>query len=64
MQLKKYREQAGMTQAELGDKICVTQQTIANYENGHRTPSVRVCMDIIKALKKSGVDITIEGLFR
>ncbi len=63
MQLKKYREQAGLTQAELAASIGVTQQAIANYENQHRAPSVRMCMAIIKALKKSGVDVTIEDLF-
>ena len=63
MQLKKYREQAGMTQAELAASIGVTQQAIANYESQSRAPSVRKCLVIIKALKKRGVDVTIEDLF-
>lgn len=63
MQLKKYRELAGLTQAALAASIGVTQQAIANYENLHRAPSVRMCMIIIKALKKRGVDVTIEDLF-
>ena len=64
MQLKKYREQAGMTQAELAASIGVTQQAIANYENQHRAPSVRMGLGIIRALKKRGVDVTIEELFK
>jgi len=38
--IKKLREKAGITQAELAQKIGVSQQQIAFYEKGHDLPNV------------------------
>ena len=35
----KYREDAGLTRNELAEKMCVTSQTIWNYEKGHKKPT-------------------------
>lgn len=43
----------GMTQAELGKKIGLMDNTIARYENGTRVPSLEVWEDIASALHVS-----------
>ena len=45
-QLKYYRKLSGMTQRQIAENLCITQQAYANYEQGTREPS----MDIIKKL--------------
>ena len=40
--LRQLREANGMTQAGLGSKVNMTQQTINNYEKGHREPSQEI----------------------
>ena len=37
--LKELRLQHGLTQAQLGEKVGVKQNTFTNWENGKRTPS-------------------------
>ena len=53
-----YREQLGLSQTELGDRIDVTRQTIAAWEKEEREPSVAQLMRIAKALN-IGVDLLI-----
>lgn len=36
--LKRFREAAGLTQSQLGEKLGVTWQTVSNYETGMRWP--------------------------
>ena len=43
----------GMTQAELGKKIGLMDNTIARYENGTRVPSLEVWEDLASALHVS-----------
>ncbi|WP_449451806.1 helix-turn-helix domain-containing protein [Streptococcus suis] len=43
--LKELRLQHNLTQAQLGEKVGVKQNTFTNWENGKRTPSIE---DIIK----------------
>ena len=38
--LKELRLQHGLTQAQLGEKVGVKQNTFTNWENGKRTPSL------------------------
>lgn len=40
IKLKQYREQLGLSQAELSKKICISQQSISAYENGTREPDI------------------------
>lgn len=38
--LKKLRERAGLTQAELAEAIGIAQPTLAQYESGLKVPSI------------------------
>lgn len=42
--LKKLREQHGMSQAELAEHIGIAQPTVAQYESGLRVPTVIVAV--------------------
>lgn len=44
--LKKYREEAGMTQEELAEKVGVIRQTISNIECGVSLPSIHTAVEI------------------
>jgi Zn-dependent peptidase ImmA (M78 family)/transcriptional regulator with XRE-family HTH domain len=48
--LKAFREQAGLSQQQLGESISVTRQTIAAWETGERTPTLANLTKIAKAL--------------
>lgn len=48
--LKEKRVEAGLTQAELAEKVSVTSRTIQNYEMGTRKPNSKVVADIAMAL--------------
>lgn len=40
LSLKKYRTERNMSQEDLAEKICVTRQTISNWENGKSYPDI------------------------
>lgn len=48
----------GLSQVELAEKTGVTRQTIGLVEAGRYNPSLRVCVKIAQALKK-----TLDDLF-
>lgn len=48
--LKKARENLGLTQKELAEKIFVTSKTIFNYENGEREPDLKTLIQLSKVL--------------
>lgn len=48
--IKDYRKKAGLSQKELGKKLNVSQQHIAQYENGKRTPKLDTIQKIADAL--------------
>lgn len=52
--LKELRLQHGLTQAQLGEKVGVKQNTFTNWENGKRTPSLE---DIVKLSNLLNVSI-------
>ena len=45
-QLKYYRKLAGLSQLQIANKLCTTQQAYSYYENGTREPNI----DIIRKL--------------
>jgi len=55
--LKKYRNQSGLTQLQLAEKIGVAKSTIAGYENGSREPDVHKIKAIASALAITGDDL-------
>lgn len=56
--LKEYREQAGLKQAELAERVGVRRETIVNLERGKYNPSLKLAMDIAKVFHT-----TVEELF-
>jgi len=51
IQIKRFREKAGLTQAQLAKKLDVAEITIRSWENDVRTPRLRKLKDIAKVLK-------------
>ena len=49
-QIRKYRKQAGISQKILGERLGVSQQHIAQYENGKRIPKTETIRKIAYAL--------------
>ena len=58
MQFKKYRQLAEMTQDELAGKVGVRRETIIRLEAGKYNPSLKLAIDISRA-----VGAPIEELF-
>lgn len=56
--LRVHRKQAGLTQAQLADKISVSRKTINTIENGVFTPSTVLALRLARAL-----DVSVEALF-
>lgn len=58
LRLKSARVARDMTQQDLAEAVGVTRQTIVAIEKGDYNPTVRLCIDICKALGK-----TLDELF-
>lgn len=56
--LKFKRMERGLKQADLADLVNVRRETIGRLEQGQYCPSLRLAMDLAKAL-----DTTVEELF-
>ncbi len=56
--LKFKRMERGLKQADLADPVNVRRETIGRLEQGQYCPSLRLAMDLAKAL-----DTTVEDLF-
>ena len=48
--LKKYRQLAGLTQEELANMVHVRKETIVRLDAGKYNPSLKLAMDIAKAV--------------
>lgn len=48
--LLRYRIKNGMTQAELAEKLSISQNSVSQYESGVRTPTVKRLAKIAIAL--------------
>jgi len=59
-QIKKYREETGMTQEELAEKIYVTRQTISNWENDRSYPDVKSLL-LLSTLFQVSLDTLVKG---
>ena len=46
MELRKFRLDANLSQAELGKKVGVKQSTVAMWETGVNTPSIAVLLKL------------------
>ena len=58
-ELKKYRQLAGLTQEELASKVGVRRETILRLEAGKYNPSLRLAVDISRAVGASIEEIFI-----
>ena len=58
LKMKFRRIELGMSQTELAKKAGVTRQTIGLIEAGYFNPSIKLCIDICKAL-----GVTLNDLF-
>ncbi|GAB6091429.1 helix-turn-helix transcriptional regulator [Spirochaeta dissipatitropha] len=56
--VRKYRTDLSLTQADLADKIGTTRQTVIAIEKGNYTPSVLLALKIARVLHKK-----VEELF-
>lgn len=57
--LKELRSAAGLTQAELADRVGVSRKTINTIENGVFVPSTLLALKLSAALR-----IPVEGIFQ
>ena len=48
--LRNYREAAGLTQLQVAERLGITKSTYCNYESGKREPDVAKIKKIAKAL--------------
>ena len=46
-QIKKYRDQLGLSQEELAEKIFVTRQSISNWENDKTYPDLQSLLRLV-----------------
>lgn len=58
LKMKAARAALGLTQQDLAQAVGVTRQTIVAIERGDYNPTVRLCVEICKALHK-----TLDDLF-
>ena len=56
--LKEYREAKGLKQADLAELVGVRRETIVNLEKGKYNPSLKLAVDISRA-----VEAPIEEIF-
>ena len=56
--LKEYRQQVGLTQEQLAEKVGVRRETIMRLEKAQYNPSLKLAVDISRA-----VGVPIEEIF-
>ncbi len=56
--VRRRREEAGMTQAQLADRLGVSRQTVNSIENGRYLPSLPLAFELAAAF-----ECAIEDLF-
>ncbi|MDY2848355.1 MAG: helix-turn-helix transcriptional regulator [Oscillospiraceae bacterium] len=61
LKLKSARAALDMSQQALAEKVGVSRQTINAIEKGDYNPTLKLCMDICKALGKTLDDIFWEN---
>lgn len=55
--IKKFREQEGMTQSQLAEKLMVSNKTISKWENGKGLPDISLLDELAKALNVSLIEL-------
>ena len=57
MNIKHFRKRCGFTQEQLAEKLSVTRQTLAKWENGEASPTIEDCIRMADIF-----DITVNDL--
>ena len=60
-EIKRRRENVGITQEDLALVVCVSRSAIAQYENGYKHPSIEVLFRIADALETTPMAILEAG---
>lgn len=55
--IKRLRENKGMTQDDLAQKIFVSNKTVSKWENGHGLPDISLMEPLAKALDISVIEL-------
>ena len=55
--IKKLREEKGMTQEELAEKLCVTRQAVSNWETGRTQPDIETLTKLAEVF-----DVSVERI--
>jgi len=61
--LKTIRKRVGITQAQLAERVGMTQAAIGHYETGRRRPGLEECRRIVTALNELGASCTLDDVF-
>ena len=59
-QIKKYRQDLGLSQEALAEEVFVTRQTISNWENGKKYPDINSLV-LLSNLFDISLDILVKG---
>lgn len=59
--IKIARIECDLSQEQLAEKVGVTRQTIGLIESGNYNPTLKLCIEICKALNKTLNDLFWEG---
>lgn len=57
LRMKSARTALDLTQAELAEIVAVSRQTIVAIEKGEYNPTIKLCLAICRALKKTLNDL-------
>jgi transcriptional regulator with XRE-family HTH domain len=58
--IRKLREQIGLTQTQFAAAVGIASITLSQYERNARHPSVKTAKEIIKFAHKKGINIDLE----
>ena len=61
--LRSIREALGLSQAELGARLGMTQGSITHYENGRQEMPPRVARKLIAVAARLGHEITFDSIY-
>lgn len=64
MTLKEFRENKGLSQTELANRVGLKQTTISQYENGSRRPNLSMAKKLAEALEMSLDDFACLSTFQ
>ena len=55
--LRKYREQKGLSQEQLADEVHVVRQTVSKWERGKSVPDASMLVELTRALGVTAADL-------